>query len=84
MELPEMYHQPLYPTGTPEYAAYEAELKEELRKWVAGEPPYTRDVEDEPYNPFGRRNVRDLGLTEEDVEALCRHLNKDKEEEKDS
>jgi hypothetical protein len=33
---------PLYPKGTPEYAAYEAELKTELAKFQAGEPPYDR------------------------------------------
>jgi hypothetical protein len=77
---PEPQYMPRYPKGTPEYAAYEAELKEELRKWAAGEPPYVSDVEGEPYNPFGKRNTRDLGLTEEDAELLLRHLNEDKEE----
>jgi hypothetical protein len=31
---------PRYPAGTPEYAAYAAELYEELDKWSRGEPPY--------------------------------------------
>jgi hypothetical protein len=31
---------PRFPEGTPEYAAYAAELKTELGKWVAGEAPY--------------------------------------------
>lgn len=31
---------PRYPKGTPEYEAYERELQTELRKFVAGEPPY--------------------------------------------
>lgn len=75
-----MYHQPLYPEGTPEYAAYKAELTEELRKWVAGEPPYAREAEEEPYSPYGRRSQKDLGLTEEDAELLVRHLNEGKKE----
>jgi hypothetical protein len=33
---------PKYPAGTPEYDAYEAGLKEELAKWVAGEGEYAR------------------------------------------
>lgn len=33
---------PKFPAGTPEYDAYEAELKDELAKWVAGEGEYTR------------------------------------------
>jgi hypothetical protein len=35
---------PLYPAGTPEYAAYADELRIELDKFAAGEPPY-------PYPP---------------------------------
>lgn len=35
--------QPRFPQGTPEYDAYAAELREELRKWVAHEPPYDVD-----------------------------------------
>jgi hypothetical protein len=32
--------QPAFPKGTPEYAAYEAQLRIELAKFVAGEAPY--------------------------------------------
>lgn len=32
--------EPRYPIGTPEYDAYAEELRAELRKWSAGEPPY--------------------------------------------
>lgn len=35
--------QPRFPEGTPEYAAYAAELREELAKFVAHEPPYDVD-----------------------------------------
>lgn len=38
----DVWEEPRYPKGTPEYAAYETELKTELRKWVAGEEPYSR------------------------------------------
>lgn len=31
---------PRYPAGSPEYAAYAAELKQELRKFATGEEPY--------------------------------------------
>lgn len=31
---------PRYPEGTPEYAAYAAELRAELAKWANYEPPY--------------------------------------------
>jgi hypothetical protein len=31
-----------FPKGTPEYEAYEAKLKVELEKWVAGEGEYAR------------------------------------------
>lgn len=34
---------PRYPEGTPEYDAYAAELREELRKWANHEPPYDGD-----------------------------------------
>lgn len=33
-----------YPPGTPEYDAYAAELRAELAKFAAGEPPYDGDV----------------------------------------
>ncbi|HEU4423686.1 MAG TPA: hypothetical protein VFR67_14240 [Pilimelia sp.] len=32
--------EPQFPIGTPEYDAYAAELRGELRKWANGEPPY--------------------------------------------
>ena len=32
-----------YPPGTPEYEKYQAELREELRKWRNHEPPYDTD-----------------------------------------
>lgn len=32
--------QPRFPEGTPEYERYQASLKEELAKWVAGEGEY--------------------------------------------
>jgi hypothetical protein len=35
-EMPE----PQFPPGTPEYEAYAAALREELRKFAAGEAPY--------------------------------------------
>lgn len=35
--------QPRFPKGTPEYDKYEADLKEELAKWVAGEGEYAAD-----------------------------------------
>lgn len=35
--------EPAYPKGTPEYEEYRKKLKEELRKWVAHEPPYDTD-----------------------------------------
>lgn len=31
---------PRYPAGTPEYEQYAEELRTELKKWAAGEPPY--------------------------------------------
>lgn len=33
---------PRFPVGTPEYAAYAAELRIELAKFAAGAPPYDR------------------------------------------
>lgn len=44
------WREPCFPKGTPEYAAYEAELKTELGKWAAGETPYgyPAKVEQEP------------------------------------
>lgn len=87
MELPEMYHQPLYPAGTPEYEAYRAELQTELDAWVERwkdvDPlsfdygTVERKLVDKGYSPYGRRNQKDLGLTEEDAEMLLRHLNGD-------
>ncbi len=35
--------QPRFPEGTPEYAAYAAELRAELRKFANHEPPYDQD-----------------------------------------
>jgi hypothetical protein len=32
--------EPIYPQGTPEYAAYAKELREELAKFAACQPPY--------------------------------------------
>lgn len=40
---------PRHPEGTPEYAAYAAELKAELAKFAAGEAPYA--YEHLAYNP---------------------------------
>lgn len=37
-----------YPPGSPEYEAYAAELRAELAKFAAGEPPYDRPVEGYP------------------------------------
>lgn len=51
----EIYHQgvapsmdlkPKFPKGTPEYAAYEAALKEELGKFSRGEAPYEYPTEE--------------------------------------
>lgn len=35
-------NRPRFPEGTPEYDAYATELREELRKWVAGEGEYAQ------------------------------------------
>lgn len=90
MELPEMYPQPLYPEGTPEYEAYRAELQTKLDAWVQRwkdvDPLsfdyYTveRKLGGKGYSPYGRRSRKDLGITEEDAELLLKHLSEDKEE----
>jgi hypothetical protein len=36
---------PRYPAGTPEHTAYATELKQELRKFAAGEDPYPYPLE---------------------------------------
>lgn len=47
---------PRCPEGTPEYAAYATELRAELAKWSAGEPPYERPAADgHAYRGDGRR-----------------------------
>lgn len=55
--------QPQFPIGTPEYAAYEAELKEELGKFARGEEPYPYEPEQDSEHPPPR-------ITAAMVEAL--------------
>lgn len=44
---------PRFPEGTPEYAAYAAQLGPELAKFAAGEPPYGHEqATDLPHEPF--------------------------------
>lgn len=67
-----------YPEGTPEYAAYAAELRAELGKWVAGAEPVVVITDDQDWEGYAdgiRAAVRAGQLDEwEATRALCRNL----------
>lgn len=67
-------HEVMYPEGTPEYEAYAAKLREELRKFTAGEYPY----EFEPKTPAAARTgISDRAAAAlNDVADLRRDFNK--------
>lgn len=63
---------PKFPPGTPEYEAYEAELREELDKFVRRESPYNQEYVPKPQQEARIRKM--LGMDAEDVQAITDHL----------
>lgn len=65
-----------FPPGTPEYAAYMAELTEELAKFSRREAPYDQEPEVDPAR--NTRALKLMGMNADDIKAAVNYLENNK------